>query len=262
MRFLSLPAGDSLPPEHDARSLRWRAWDSPEQFYPVAGRLLPILAWCAFAACATGAVLGALAPASEAAGEATYRIVFLHAPAQWVARALYLLMGSCAALALATGLRLPALLVRAIAPTGAMFAVIGLWTGALWAKASWGNWWDPRLTAELTLVLLYAGTLALHSAIEDADGSLWFVLVPSVAVVGILAAALASPVPWSRLHLLSLRGIVEGRTATGDTIVAIAMLGAGFVLYAGAIALRRLRCLILERERDSDWAANATQAGR
>jgi hypothetical protein len=52
---------------------------------------------------------------------------------------------------------------QALAPTGAMFTFVALWTGALWGKPTWGTWWvwDARLTSELLLLFLYLGFIAL-----------------------------------------------------------------------------------------------------
>ncbi len=60
-------------------------------------------------------------------------------------------------------------MTRALAPTGALFAFLSLWTGALWGKPMWGTWWgwDARLTSELILFFLYLGYIALTSAIAD-----------------------------------------------------------------------------------------------
>ena len=56
------------------------------------------------------------------------------------------------------------MVARAIAPTGAMFTFLALWSGALWGKPTWGTWWvwDARLTSELILLFLYLGYIALH----------------------------------------------------------------------------------------------------
>ncbi len=61
------------------------------------------------------------------------------------------------------------MVARAIAPTGAMFTFLALWTGAFWGKPTWGAWWvwDARLTSELILLFLYLGYIALVEAIDD-----------------------------------------------------------------------------------------------
>ena len=61
------------------------------------------------------------------------------------------------------------MVATAIAPTGAMFTFLALWTGALWGKPMWGTWWvwDARLTSELILLFLYIGFMSLQAAIDD-----------------------------------------------------------------------------------------------
>ena len=61
------------------------------------------------------------------------------------------------------------MLARAIAPTGALFTFIALWTGSLWGKPTWGTYWvwDARLTSELILLFLYLGFIALKASIDD-----------------------------------------------------------------------------------------------
>ena len=61
------------------------------------------------------------------------------------------------------------MMARAIAPTGALFTFIALWTGALWGRPTWGTYWvwDARLTSELILLFLYVGFIALQASIED-----------------------------------------------------------------------------------------------
>jgi heme exporter protein C len=48
------------------------------------------------------------------------------------------------------------MMAQALAPTGAMFAFLSLWTGSFWGKPMWGTWWvwDARITSELILLFL------------------------------------------------------------------------------------------------------------
>src|SRR6266705_1868075 len=74
-----------------------------------------------------------------------------------------------AGLGLAFNTRLSGMMASAIAPTGALFTLLALWTGSLWGKPTWGTWWvwDARLTSELILLFLYFGFMALQAAIDD-----------------------------------------------------------------------------------------------
>jgi heme exporter protein C len=53
-----------------------------------------------------------------------------------------------------------------------IFAVGGLITGSIWAKASWGHWWvwnEPTLVSFLIVFLLYCTYYPFRYAIEDRD---------------------------------------------------------------------------------------------
>ena len=99
-----------------------------------------------------------------------YRIIFVHVPASQIAMLIYVVMAIYAALGLAFNTRVSGMMVRALAPTGAMFAFLSLATGAIWGKPMWGTWWvwDARLTSTLILLFLYLGYLALHASMDDA----------------------------------------------------------------------------------------------
>ena len=84
---------------------------------------------------------------------------------------IYVVMAFWAGLGLAFNFRLSGMMAQALAPTGAMFAFLSLWTGALWGKPMWGTWWawgDARLTSMLVLFFLYLGHMALINAFESA----------------------------------------------------------------------------------------------
>ena len=83
---------------------------------------------------------------------------------------IYLAMAFWAAMGWMLNARMASMLARALAPTGALFTFLALWTGAFWGKPTWGTWWvwDARLTSELILLFLYLGFIALVSSIDDA----------------------------------------------------------------------------------------------
>lgn len=53
--------------------------------------------------------------------------------------------------------------------TGIIFAVLGLVTGSLWAKYTWGAWWinDPKLNGAAITILSYFAYIVLRSSIDD-----------------------------------------------------------------------------------------------
>ncbi len=54
---------------------------------------------------------------------------------------------------------------------GIVFGVLAAVTGAMWAKVSWGAYWnwDPRQTSIFILLLIYAAYFSLRSAVPEED---------------------------------------------------------------------------------------------
>lgn len=55
------------------------------------------------------------------------------------------------------------------AKTGMLFGILGLITGSLWAKYTWGAWWvnDPKLNGAAAAMLVYLAYFLLRSSFED-----------------------------------------------------------------------------------------------
>lgn len=55
------------------------------------------------------------------------------------------------------------------ATMGIVFGLLGIVTGSVWAKFTWGDWWvnDPKLNATTIALLIYLAYFVLRSSIED-----------------------------------------------------------------------------------------------
>jgi heme exporter protein C len=241
-----------IRPPHAARLF---AFANPRDCFHLAGRLIP---WCAAAAAVFGALglyVGlAVAPTDFQQGEA-YRIIFVHVPAAWMSMLIYLAMAGWAAVGLIWNTRLSSMMAASLAPTGALFTFLALWTGALWGKPTWGAWWvwDARLTSELILLFLYAGVIALHASIADrrrADRA-----AAVLAMVGVvnLPVIYFSVRWWNTLHQGASVSLTAAPTMAGTMLAGMLLMVAAFWAYTIAVALARLRCVILERERGAGW---------
>ena len=150
------------------RNFFWK-FSSPAVFYPVAVRLAPIFALISVTLALAGLYIAFfVAPTDGQQGE-VYRLIFIHVPAAWMSMVIYVVMAGYALIGLIFRTRLSGMMATAMAPTGALFTLIALWTGAAWGKPTWGAWWvwDARLTSELLLLFLYLGYMALHGAFRD-----------------------------------------------------------------------------------------------
>jgi heme exporter protein C len=215
----------------------------------------PLPAWSAICS-PCGLHIGLLkAPTDFQQGD-SYRIIFIHVPASILSMFIYLIMAGYAALGLIFNTRLSSMMAQALAPTGALFAFISLWTGALWGKPMWGAWWvwDARLTSELILLFLYLGFIALQASIEDprrADKAAALLAIVGSVNVPIIYFSVKW---WNTLH----QGATIKMTGTS---MHVAMQQAMFIvlvacwLYVIAVALARVRSIILERERNTQWVS-------
>ena len=147
----------------------WFRYASPQTFYPLAGRMIPWFAGAAAVFAAAGLYVGFFVAPTDAQQSEVYRVIFIHVPVSWMSMFIYLVMAAWGAIGLAFNTRLSFMMARSLAPTGALFAFLSLWTGALWGRPTWGTWWvwDARLTSELILLFLYLGVMALQAAIDD-----------------------------------------------------------------------------------------------
>ena len=231
-------------------SINWFKYSSPHSFYPLAGRMVP---WFLAAAAVFGLtglyVAFFVAPTDFQQGE-SYRIIFVHVPAAWMSMFIYLVMASWAGAGLVFNTRLSGMMARALAPTGAMFTFLALWTGALWGKPTWGTWWvwDARLTSELILLFLYIGFLSLTAAIEDerrADRA-----GAVLALVGVVNIPIIyfSVVWWNTLHQGASVSLKSAPKMATTMLLGMLLLALAFWMYSIAAALLRARSIIRERE--------------
>jgi heme exporter protein C len=227
---------------------------SPASFYPLAGKLVPVFAVAAAVLAAVGLYMGfVIAPTDFQQGE-VYRIIFIHVPTAWMGMFIYLIMAGYAALALVFNTRLSAMMMQALAPTGAIMTALALWTGALWGKPTWGTYWawDARMTSTLFLLFLYIGYMALDNAFEDrrrADKASALLVLVGVVNVPIIYFSVRW---WNTLHQGAT--VVPGSSKMADTMLtAMSLMTFALWAYTIAVALVRVRSIILEREKSTAW---------
>ncbi|MDP1526700.1 MAG: heme ABC transporter permease CcmC [Rhodocyclaceae bacterium] len=195
-----------------------------------------------------------VAPTDFQQGEG-YRIIFIHVPAAWMSMFIYLVMATWAGLGLALNTRLSGMMAQALAPTGAIMAFLSLWTGALWGKPMWGAWWvwDARLTSALILFFLYIGFIALQAAIDDARRADKAGAI--LALVGVVNVPIIyfSVKWWNTLHQGASVSLTKAPTMATTMLWGMLLMALAFWMYSIAVALTRVRAIILEREAHTEW---------
>ncbi|KAF5417938.1 MAG: Cytochrome c biogenesis protein CcsA [Candidatus Methanogaster sp.] len=124
----------------------------------------------------------------------SYRIFYFHVPLAWVSYLAFFLVFVASIRYLQTFHIKWDVLAAASAEIGAVFCVLNLLSGMMWAKGAWGIYWDwtPRLTFQLILFLLYVAYLTLRRSMGAESRA------RSSAVFGIIAFA---AVPMSYLSI-------------------------------------------------------------
>jgi heme exporter protein C len=90
-----------------------------------------------------------------------------------------------------------------------IFGVAGLITGSIWARASWGHWWewnDPTLVSFMIVLLLFATYQPLRFSIEDPERQARY-----ASVFAVVAGAF---VPLNFIAVRAAQGFVHPRVLT------------------------------------------------
>lgn len=97
------------------------------------------------------------------------RIMYVHVPTAWAALLTLTFAFFVAIGWLVRGTWRWDALQEASIEVGVVLGALLLAQGSIWARPTWGVWWDwdPRLTTSAVLVLAFAGILALRSFVDD-----------------------------------------------------------------------------------------------
>lgn len=242
----------AAPREPASRRWNWLAYASPVRFDPLARKLVPWFGAAALMFLVAGLYVGFVVAPTDAQQGEVYRIIFLHVPAAWMSMFIYLVMAGYCALALVLHTRLSSMMASALAPTGALFTAIALWTGALWGKPTWGTWWvwDARLTSELLLLFLYLGFIALESAIEDPRRAERACAVLGVVGVVNIPVIYFSVQWWNTLHQGTSISLTAAPSMAMTMLLGMLLMTLACWMYSICVALIRVRCIMRERADD------------
>ncbi|HXV36599.1 MAG TPA: cytochrome c biogenesis protein [Myxococcota bacterium] len=180
------------------------------------------------------------------------KILYVHVPCWFAAYAGFALTAVCGALYLWKNDERFDRAAVAGAEVGVLFCTLGLVTGPIWAKGTWGHWWawDPRLTLTLVLWFIYLSYLLLRSFTEGSARTARF-----AAVYGIAGLA-AVPLNYFAIELFGGAAMHPDNLARGSLGAGMGMpfawgVVSGLLAFAHLVAQR----IALESERrDSSWA--------
>src|SRR5690554_6748779 len=234
---------------------------SPKWFYEISGRWLPWLSISAALLILVGAVMGlAFAPPDYQQGN-SFRIIYIHVPAAFLAQSTYISLAIAGIVGLVWKMKIADVAIQQAAPIGAWMTVIALVTGAIWGKPTWGAWWvwDARLTAMLILLFLYFGIIALGQAITNRDTAAKATAV--LAIVGTVNIPIIkySVNWWNTLHQPATFKLTEKPAMPVEMWLPLLLMVLGFYALFTVSLFMRMRLEVLQREHKTRWVREALE---
>ncbi|MEW5248541.1 heme ABC transporter permease [Microbulbifer discodermiae] len=229
---------------------------SPRWFYQKTSTWLPWLALASIVLLLVGSVWGlGFAPPDMKQGN-SYRIIFIHVPASFLALAGYYIMAVGGAIGLIWKMKLSFIVMRAAAPIGAVLTFAALFTGAVWGKPTWGAYWvwDARITSMLILLFLYIGVIALSRAFTREQ------VADKVCALLALVGTVNIPIIyksvdwWFTLHQPASIKLTEANSIDPSMFYPLLTMIVGFYCFYVWFLLAHTRTLVLQREWRTNWA--------
>ena len=99
------------------------------------------------------------------------RIFYFHVPVAWLTVLAFLVSAIYSVQYLRTNKDVYDLKAESSARLGLLFSILATVSGSLWAKVTWGEYWnwDPRQTSILILMIIYLAYFTLRASIDEFD---------------------------------------------------------------------------------------------
>ena len=169
------------------------------------------------------------------------RIMYVHVPAAWISLGIFSSMAFLSVGVFIFKNKNFFLISKSLAPSGFLFTIIALVTGAIWGKPTWGTWWawDARITSMLVLALFYSMYLLSSKIIDDKSK------IIKVSSIIVIVGAINIPIIkfsvdwWSTLHQTSSVNILSKTSIHPSMLVPLALMTAAFTLFSLLIFLMK-----------------------
>ncbi|PPR46043.1 MAG: Heme exporter protein C [Alphaproteobacteria bacterium MarineAlpha5_Bin8] len=181
----------------------------------------------------------------------TVRIMYIHVPSAWLAMLTFLIMTIYSIIALAFKTPFGFIVNSAVAPIGATFTFICLFTGSLWGKPMWGTWWvwDARLTSVALLFVMYLIIIFLKKTTNNIN------LGEKITSIFIIICSINLPIIkfsvdwWNTLHQPASISKISSPSIDPSMMKPLFIMTIFFISIGLLIAIIRIKAEILERKK-------------
>ena len=169
------------------------------------------------------------------------RIMYVHVPSAWISLGIFSLIAFLSLGVFIFKNKNFSLISKSLAPSGFVFSIIALVTGAIWGKPTWGTWWawDARITSMLILALFYLMYLLSWRIFENKEQVIKITSI--IAILGFINVPIVkfSVDWWSTLHQASSVNILSKTSIHPTMLIPLAIMTAAFALFSLLIFLMK-----------------------
>jgi len=169
------------------------------------------------------------------------RIMYVHVPSAWISLGIFSFIGILSLFNFIFKNKNFSLISKSLAPSGFVFNIIALVTGAIWGKPTWGTWWawDARITSMLILALFYLMYLLSWRIFENKEQVIKITSI--IAILGFINVPIVkfSVDWWSTLHQTSSVNILSKTSIHSTMLIPLAIMTAAFTLFSILIFLMK-----------------------
>jgi len=169
------------------------------------------------------------------------RIMYVHVPAAWISLGIFSTITFLSIIGYIFKIKNFFLISKSLAPSGFIFNVIALVTGAIWGKPTWGTWWawDARITSMLILGLFYLMYLLAWRIYEDKEKV--YKITSIICILGIINVPIIkySVDWWHTLHQPASISLLSKSTIHSSMLFPLTLMTAAFALFSLLIFLMK-----------------------
>ena len=169
------------------------------------------------------------------------RIMYVHVPAAWIALGIFSCLALLSIVSFIFKNKNLSLISKSLAPSGFVFNVIALVTGAIWGKPTWGTWWawDARITSMLILALFYLMYLLAWRIYEDEEKVIK--ITSMIAILGAINIPIIkfSVDWWNSLHQSASINVFSNTSIHVSMLIPLGIMTAAFTLFSILIFLMK-----------------------
>ena len=169
------------------------------------------------------------------------RIMYVHVPSAWISLGIFSSITFLSISGFVFKNKNFFLISKSLAPSGFVFNIIALVTGAIWGKPTWGTWWawDARITSMLILMIFYLMYLLAWRIYGNKE--IVFKITTLITILGIINVPIIkySVDWWNTLHQPASISILSKSSIHSSMLFPLMIMTAAFALFSVLIFLMK-----------------------